>query len=378
MSTRAGGLRGGIVRTPAGRAVLVIVALAIFVNLVAVVVDSVAPSPSGPPSSSLATSERGLAAWAELLRDSGRRVAALRDDPSDESLPDGGTVVLLEPDVVREESARALRRFAERGGRVIAGGTEPRRWVETLAGNEGLEWEDGGPAGVHVQAPAPETAGVARVRTAADGRWTWAGRALPALGEGTGSLLLVTDVGRGRVALLADVSPLQNRLLDRADNAALALSLAGDGPVTFVESVHGYGRGTGLAALPARFRWALILLALAALGYMLARGRRFGPPEAERRELPPPRRAYVDALAATLARGRRREEAVAPVRAAARSRLARRTGVPETAEGEALMAAARKAGLDPAAAQAVASPAEDDEDVLAAGRALALLERKGR
>jgi hypothetical protein len=366
------------VKTPAGRAVLVIVALAIFVNVVAIVVDAVVPSPSGPPSSSLATSPRGLAAWAELLRDSGRRVEALRDDPSDESLPDGGTVVILEPDIVTEESARALRRFAERGGRVIAGGTEPERWVKTLAGVEGLEWEDSGPATVRVQAPAPETAGVTEVFGATDGRWTWAGGALPALGDGTDSLLLLTDIGRGRVALLADASPLQNRWLEEDDNAALALSLAGDGPVTFVESVHGYGGQRGLAALPSRFRWALILLALAALGYMLARGRRFGPPEAERRELPPPRRAYVEALAATLARGRRREEAVAPVRAAARARLARRTGVAETADREALTTAARKAGLDPAAARAVTGPAEDDEDVLAAGRALALLERKGR
>ena len=118
--------------------------------------------------------------------------------------------------------------------------------------------------------------------------------------------------GRGRIVLLADSSPLQNRLLGEADNAAFALALSGRGPLTFVESVHGYGPQRGLAALPARFGWALIGLLLAALVFMVARGRRLGPPERERRELPPPRRAYVDALAATMARGKEREEAVAP------------------------------------------------------------------
>ena len=134
---------------------------------------------------------------------------------------------------------------------------------------------------------------------------------------------------QGRIALLADTSPLQNRLLDEADNAALALALGGRGPLTFVESVHGYGPARGLAAVPARFGWALIGLLLAALVFMFARGRRLGPPERERRELPPPRRAYVDSLAATMARGKAREEAVAPVRAEARGRLARRAGLRE-------------------------------------------------
>ena len=173
------------------------------------------------------------------------------------------------------------------------------------------------------------------MKTAGDGRWTRAGDAQRALAGDEGALLLVRPAGRGRVALLADTSPLQNRLLDEADNAALALALGGRGPLTFVESVHGYGPQRGLAALPARFGWALIGLLLAALVFMAARGRRLGPPERERRELAPPRRAYVDSLAATMARGKAREEAVAPVRAEARRRLARRAGLRDEADEEA-------------------------------------------
>jgi hypothetical protein len=175
------------------------------------------------------------------------------------------------------------------------------------------------------------------------------------------------------MALLADTSPLQNRLLGDADNAALALALSGRGPLTFVESVHGYGPARGLAALPARFGWALIGLALAALVFMAARCRRLGPPEPERRDLPPPRRAYVDALAATMARGKAREEAVAPVRAEARRRLARRAGLGPQADADAWRAAALAAGLEETEARALSGRAEDDETVLATGRALAAL-----
>ena len=52
--------------------------------------------------------------------------------------------------------------------------------------------------------------------------------------------------------LLADTSPLQNRLLGKADNAALALALAATGPSTFVETVHGYGPHAGSRRCPAR------------------------------------------------------------------------------------------------------------------------------
>jgi hypothetical protein len=226
-------------------------------------------------------------------------------------------------------------------------------------------------------AEAPETAGVSRVRTAGEGRWRSAGGAQRAVGSRDGTLLLLADAGRGRIALLADASPLQNRLLDRADNAAFALALAGAGPVAFVESVHGYGPARGLAAVPARFGWALIGLALAALCFGVARGRRLGPPEPERRGLAPPRRAYVDSLAATMAKGKQREEAVAPVRAEARRRLAKRAGLTRESDEDAWFAAALEAGLDAEAARALNRRAEDDVTVVATGRALAGLARKG-
>lgn len=362
---------------PAARAVLAVVAVLLAVNLVSAAIDALAPSPSGPDSSSFATSPRGLAAWAELERRAGVKVSALRRPPSATSLPAGGTVVLLDPGRLQRSEAEALRGFAERGGRVVAGGA-PAEWVESLLKVETAPDFDRDAAETAERlAPAPETAGVARVRTAGDGRWLSAGGALRALGTRDGALLLLARAGRGRIALLADASPLQNRLLDEADNAALAVALAGEGPLTFVESVHGYGPARGLRALPARFGWALIGVALAALCFGVARGRRLGPAEPERRDLAPPRRAYVDSLAATMAKGKQRDEAVAPVREEARRRLAKRAGLGRESDDEAWLAAGRAAGLDAEAARALLGPARDDVTVVATGRALAGLARKG-
>jgi hypothetical protein len=189
------------------------------------------------------------------------------------------------------------------------------------------------------------------VRTAGPGSWSASGEALPALG-GTGTTLLaVAAPGRGRALLLADSSPLQNRLLGRADNAALGLGLAGEPgrPVVFVETVHGYGLASGLAAIPDRWLWVLGGMLLAALTWMLARGRRLGPPERERRELPPPRRAYVEALGAALARTHAPAAAGDVIRDAIRARR----GEPD-------------------------APVRDDAELLAAGRALAHLEGGSR
>jgi hypothetical protein len=187
-------------------------------------------------------------------------------------------------------------------------------------------------------------------------------------------------VGSGRVTLLADSSPLQNRLLGQADNAALGLALAGPRgrPVAFLESYHGYGAGSGLSALP--LAWKLLLggLGLAALVYAVARGRRFGPPEEEGRTLAPPRREYVDSLAAVVARSKRRDDAVGPVRRAARDTLLRRASVPSGGYYDAVRVAAKRVGLADEDAEALLREAVTDDDVLALGRAAARIRQDHR
>ena len=110
--------------------------------------------------------------------------------------------------------------------------------------------------------------------------------------------------------MLADVSPLQNRGLARADGAALGLALAGgaEEPVAFLETVHGYGVARGFGGLPANIQWAIIGLGLTALVAIWTVGRRFGPVEDPDAEPQPPRVAYVDALAAALVRAKPEKE----------------------------------------------------------------------
>jgi len=353
-----------------------IVAGVVALNLLAVVLDRLTRGPSGPESSSYATAPHGLAAYADLLRRAGHEVSRLRRAPEEATLDPAGTVVVLDPEGPRRADAAALRAFVERGGRLVAGGALPEAWLAELVDDE-PEWSRRPLARAVPLAPVGEVRGVARVRAAGPGSWSETGEALPALGDGNRTLLAVAAVGRGRMLLIADASPLQNRLLDEADNAALGLAVAGPRgrPVAFVESVHGYGAASGLAAIPRRWLAALAGVVLAALVFLVARGRRLGPPEREDRELPPARREYVESLAAVLARTPRPGDAATPVRAEVRTRIALRAGLGGDPDERELLEAGRRQGLDDVDLAAALRP---DGDVFAAGRTLARLASDGR
>jgi hypothetical protein len=262
-------------------------------------------APSGPPSSSYATAPRGLAAYASLLEHFGFDVARLRVPVEDASLDEVATVVLLDAGFVDSSATSALRDFVDDGGTLVTGGSSPT-WVDALVGDPPT-WD--GAITDEYPTTGLEASDVATVETAGEGRWSDSGEGTVVAGTEDDALAVEVTEGEGRMTLLADASPLQNRLLDHADNAGFALALAGEtpGPVVFVESVHGYGPPRGLSAFPARWRWAGAGLVGAAGLWMWSRGKRLGPPEQAERVLPPPRRAYVEALAATLARARKRE-----------------------------------------------------------------------
>ena len=272
-------------------------------RMAALAATLVLAAPTGPPSSSLATSGRGVAAYASLLEEFGFEVESLRT-PVDETALDGDwTLVVLDPPALDVTEVAALRAFVADGGRLIAGGEHPD-WVDDLV-DRPPTWRSGGITSFSASG-GDAVAGVTTVETAGDGTWSDPGGGTVLAGTSTDALAVEVA---GTVTLLADVSPLQNRLLATADNAGFALSLAAGAPrpVVFVESVHGFEPPRGLSAIPARWRWAGAGFAFATALWMWARGRRLGPPEEPRRVLPPPRLAYVEALAATLARARRPE-----------------------------------------------------------------------
>jgi Domain of unknown function (DUF4350) len=340
------------------RVVLAVVAVLVVVNLALRFLGTLTGgTPGGPQSSSYATSPHGDAAYAELLGRNGHPVDQVRKLPHDAPPSAGATVLLLDPPEVRPKDVSALRTFVSRGGRLVTAGLSQEA-MRALVSTPPQRVP--GSRSIHVQG--------LEVRT--DAATTWQSQ----------GFLAVERVGGGSVYLLADSSPLQNQLLGTADDAALGLTLAGPRarPVEFLESYHGYGTGSGLSALP--LAWKLLLggLGLAAVVYMIARGRRFGPPEEEGRSLAPPRREYVDSLAAVVGRSKRRDAAVGPVRREARDTLLRRAALPPDAEDEAVRLAAKRLGVPDEDADVLLRPAGTDADVLAVGRAAARIRQDHR
>ena len=327
---------------------------------------------SGPESSSYTTDSNGLAAYAELLTREGHRVHQLREPLGEAELDPSATLFVLDA-ALDAEDAEAVQRFVQAGGRLVAGGRDPE-WLRMIVADPPL-W---GPSPAGEQrplAPVSEVAGVQRAVSTGEGVWSDTGPALPVLGGEYGSLLAVSE----RVVFLASAGVLHNRVLDEADNAALGLAIAGPaGDVLFAEEPHGFGVGQGFSAIPTGVRWAMFGLALAAVVWMAGRARNLGPPEDADRQLAPPRRLYVEAIASTLSKTKRRAEAVAPLQRAARQRVARIMGLAADADPGAVQAAAIKLGLTEREAASIVTPPTDDGAVVEAGRAFARLETMSR
>lgn len=362
--------------SPPARWVIGVVGALVGVNLFFNALAGLAGGdPGGPTSSSFATAHDGMAAYAELLENHGHPVSRMRSPVhEDDALSVTETLVVADPDDLDSEEADAIADFVRGGGRLVAAGPTTGPALRRLLGSS-LAW-----SGVRVDTarpvvPAPEVAGVSQVQADGRGAWRHTGAALPVLADDRSVVAAVADVG-GRVVALADASILHNDRLDKADNAAFALAAAGERGrrVRFAEAGHGYGRSAGLEAVPSRWQWALGLATLAGLAWMWAKGRRFGPPDETERDLPPPRRVYVDAVAASLAKARDPARALAPLQRAARDRVVRRAGLPPDAKPEQVAAAARRLGLDEYEVAALAAPPTNDDEILATGRALAKLE----
>jgi Domain of unknown function (DUF4350) len=335
-----------------------------------VAIDRYAPTPGGPEGSSYATAPEGAAAYAELLHRAGHAVSRIRT-PLAERPPDpGSTLIVLDPEGVPRDEARAIGRFVRAGGRLVAAGASADWLAEVVDAPPVWVQSQGGAARVLV--PVPETAGITAVDFAEGGRWESTAGALPVMATPAGVTAAVADSGAGRAVLLADAAPLYNDRLARADDAAFGLAIAGPQrrQVAFLETVHGYGEESGLAALPTRALWVLAGLALAALALVWSVARRLGPPEDEPQPLAPPRRDYVEAVAAGLAATGDRAGIADAAARGARRRLERRAGLrPGAAEPE-LHEAAARLGLDDAETAALL---DDGDEPLAAGRALAKL-----
>lgn len=339
---------------PVKRALVAVIALVVGINAGLSALGSLSggADPGGPSSSSFATGDDGVAAWSDLLSLRRQAVTRLRQPLSGAALDPAATLVIADPDRMTPEDARAVARFLDRGGRLVAAGEQGVGLVAALTGSD-LAWNADGQRTAVPLVPVTETAGVAEVHGAGRGILGPSGPFLAVLGPdaGAGTTAAVGRAGRaqgpgqgqGVVVAVADSTVFQNRFLAQADNAAFALAVTAGRPVVFAESVHGYGASRGLAALPSSWKWTAGALIVAVLLGMWTYGQRFGPAEDTERELAPARREYVDALAAGLRRTGPPAAATAGLRAEARRRLLARTalgqGVPDLQVKEAAVGA---------------------------------------
>jgi Domain of unknown function (DUF4350) len=273
--------------------------------------DALGGGPQGPASSSYATDSQGVAAWAQLLSRDGHAVQQLREPLDRARLDPRDTLVVLEPEALLHSEGSKLLAFVKAGGLLVTGGREPQGTLPALLPAPPPWTGSGAARELAVAGGGPTVAGVDAVSSAGEGSWTSsAGYRAPLRGPGEEALLLERGLGRGRLELLADASPLQNRLLASADDAQLALNLVGGRarPVVFVESVHGFGESRGLAALPGRWKLAFALLALAGLVWILAHARRLGAAEPAGQAPAPPRGDYTEAIALLLGRVKQPQE----------------------------------------------------------------------
>lgn len=339
-----------------------------------------AAAPDLPTGSARAGGPTGVRGWAILLERAGHRVTASRIAPADRRPRPGEVLIMVAGRPLDERDRTAVLAGVSAGADIVAAGS-----AATTLGLAGLRTATVVPGVLQATDPRFAVLGNVRAGGTAFAAPPPAG-CTPLMTTGSGApAVLRCARGRGTITLVADASPLRNSALGDGDNAALAILLAGPPArrTVFLETIHDRASGdappTGLSLLPPWVKRALVVLALALLAWLLAHGRRLGPPEELARPLPPPRRAHVDALAARLARAPDREAAAQAIITEARAQLGRRFGLGPAPGDDAVVAAAHAAGLDQAAIAALGDPAGGG--LLAAADTLAAIndqQRPGR
>jgi hypothetical protein len=386
------GLRARWRLLPAGWRVTLVIVAAVLVAGGLIKVTSLlteGSSPEGPDSSSFSPTSNGLAALSELLTRNGGHVVQLTSSLAGAAFPANSTVVVAGPTSWQSTDSTALARVLDSGGNVVVAGQPPSGLLTVLLGVSAPEWSANEVTNAEPVGSNPLVFGVSQVDSTGPGSWSTAGGTTPLLAStGTGSttyLAVYAHVGVGTLVLLSSPAPLQNRLLGQVDNAAFALDITGatgaagttaGRPVIFDEYDHGYGRaGGGIGGLPGSWKAALLLALAAVLVWMLSAARRFGPPEKAERELPPPRVAYVDAIATLFSTAKSESVASAAenLQVRARTTLCRRAGVSTNASDDEIARAAASAGLSGELVRTVLSTPRSADELVAVGRASAQL-----
>ncbi|MHB8295820.1 MAG: DUF4350 domain-containing protein [Acidimicrobiales bacterium] len=335
--------------------------------------------PGGPAFSSYTTAPDGLAAYAQLLGQSGHHIVQMTSPAPARQPALPATLVIAAPTGMSTGAEKAAARFALDGGRLVLAGAATRPIIELLLGHRSPTWSPRPvvrATGRLAGAPGSPRASV--LTTGAGGSWSSSGGTMVVLSGRHGALVTEARAGKGTVIMVSDPSLLQNGQLAQAGNAAVGLALAGpaSAPVIFDENVHGFSpAGSGLGAVPGRWRLSLALVAASALAYLLSRARRLGPPEPSDPAPAPPRARHVEALAGLLVRTSEPAAVAEPLRQEALALLYRYVGLggnPAAASTE-LLEALKRRPVPEDVVRAVLAPERGEAGAIMAARALAWL-----
>lgn len=315
----------------------------------------------------------GARAVARVLADRGVDVEVARsaDDLEALEVTPATTVLVVGPSQLGERTAERLLDHAG-PGRLVVAGAGPG--VPALLGSAAT------PSSVTVGGGRPADCAdplLAGLRVEADTATAYAGSGCFD-GEG-GALVQVRD----GLLLLGVDQVLTNDQVLRADNAAVALRLLGQGDrlvwyVPTVDDLLGEEGGGVAGQLPRWLQPGLVVALLAVVGLVLWRGRRLGPLATE------PLPVVVTAIETTRSRARLyrragdRAHAAAALRAGARARATDRLRSPDDATLVRDVARATGHSVADVAAllAADAPPPASDHDLITLAGALAELERE--
>jgi hypothetical protein len=266
----------------------------------------------------------GLHAFADLLKAEGYRIAATRDPtPYLDPKQDVAVGIFLASDVFAVQEAKfeeVFSTFAKKGGRYIHGSMGRNFAAVTRAARETELTSDYGDAKRTAYTEVQGRWAPAWVAGEPDGTVIWK--------ESNGTWASLEVVEKGQALYLADMAGATNRMIDRADNASIYVSLikaiAPKGSrLVFMEATWGNASEPGLFETIGSWAsagWTQFLMLLAVIGYSL--GKPFGLAE-ESRKRQVGQRELVDAYAGTLARANATDIALQAVLADADRRLRR-------------------------------------------------------
>ncbi|UNS97348.1 DUF4350 domain-containing protein [Streptomyces tubbatahanensis] len=312
------------------------------------------------------TAPYGSKAVSRLLSDHGVRTKVLTDPAQlRTSVGPDTTVVVPFPDSLGDDRRTVLRTATRRSGRTVLLAPNPQT---TAALTQGVR--TAAPTQVRTTAPACGLPAAHRAGDADLGGFRYSTDAKTAdscyLHDGKATLLRVprSDPAgpgtAGDTVLLGSPAPLYNKHLDEHGNASLSLQVLGAHSqlLWYLPATTDAGPAPSeergfLDLLPSGWSWAALQLAIAAAFAALWRARRLGPLVTEQLPVHVPAAEATEGRARLYRRANARGHAADALRAATRTRLAPRIGVP-------LAEAHRSESMLPALADQTAGAADTD------------------